>query len=242
MTTTQQIADKLNSNVAQTRGRFSFTRQDYIDSLVRRYPEAELQVFEAEEIVAYKFINDKGYYGLLAFVGRANKPVIHSVYAGGLSGSSEEVRDAALENLLANKRSHIEYAAKRKAEKKAAVAEGHGVQVGDIFVASWGYDQTNLNWYQVTKLIGKTMVEIREIGDVIDSTPHFTYANKKAVKDSFLTKSHLNNYNNNEPVRKKVNVNVYGGNKSVSISVFSHANAYLWDGKAEYETNSQFGH
>lgn len=39
-----------------------------------------------------------------------------------------------------------------------------GLEVGDVLSAAWGYDQTNYNYYQVTKLVGKTMVEIRELG------------------------------------------------------------------------------
>jgi hypothetical protein len=30
-----------------------------------------------------------------------------------------------------------------------------GIQVGDIFVAVWGYGQTNISPFQVTKLVGK---------------------------------------------------------------------------------------
>ena len=57
------------------------------------------------------------------------------------------------------------------AESKAAVAkrraEGaafrHTLQVGDVLVCSWGYDQTNVDWYEVTARIGSTMVEVRKI-------------------------------------------------------------------------------
>lgn len=38
------------------------------------------------------------------------------------------------------------------------------LEVGDVLTASWGYEQTNIDHYLVTKLIGKTMVEIVEIG------------------------------------------------------------------------------
>lgn len=36
--------------------------------------------------------------------------------------------------------------------------------IGDVLVASWGYDQTNYDYYQVTRLVGKRSVEIRELG------------------------------------------------------------------------------
>lgn len=37
------------------------------------------------------------------------------------------------------------------------------VKVGDIFVASWGYGQTNVNAFQVVSLAGKTSVVLREV-------------------------------------------------------------------------------
>lgn len=53
--------------------------------------------------------------------------------------------------------------AERRAEKAAKRAAGHTLQVGDVLHCEWGYEQTNIDYYEVTKLIGKRMVEIREI-------------------------------------------------------------------------------
>lgn len=38
-----------------------------------------------------------------------------------------------------------------------------GVQVGDIFESSWGYDQTNVDFFQVIELVGQTSVRVREV-------------------------------------------------------------------------------
>lgn len=38
-----------------------------------------------------------------------------------------------------------------------------GVKVGDIFSASWGYDQTNNDFFQVIALVGETSVRVREV-------------------------------------------------------------------------------
>jgi len=40
---------------------------------------------------------------------------------------------------------------------------------GDILVSSWGWEQTNVDYYVVTRLVGKTSVEINRIGQ--NSTP-----------------------------------------------------------------------
>ena len=49
------------------------------------------------------------------------------------------------------------------ASRAASKAPGRLLGVGDILRASWGYDQTNIDYYEVTALVGATMVEVREI-------------------------------------------------------------------------------
>ena len=55
------------------------------------------------------------------------------------------------------------------AAKTAAKAEKQpkrnkfGVQVGDIFSASWGYDQTQTDFFQVVELVGELSVRVREV-------------------------------------------------------------------------------
>ncbi len=43
----------------------------------------------------------------------------------------------------------------------------YGVKIGDIFVNSWGYEQTNIDFYQVTALRGTTMVELRKLNKLV---------------------------------------------------------------------------
>jgi len=38
------------------------------------------------------------------------------------------------------------------------------LEVGDVLVASWGYEQTNVDYYKVIKLVGTATVELVEIG------------------------------------------------------------------------------
>jgi hypothetical protein len=49
------------------------------------------------------------------------------------------------------------------AERRAKLAQPHGLTVGAVLVSSWGYDQTNVDFYEVTKVIGARTVEVREI-------------------------------------------------------------------------------
>ncbi len=39
----------------------------------------------------------------------------------------------------------------------------HGVKIGDIFYDSWGWEQTNIDFYQVVGLRGKTQVVLKAI-------------------------------------------------------------------------------
>ena len=52
---------------------------------------------------------------------------------------------------------------KEKAEKKNVF----GVKVGNIFSASWGYEQTNNDFFQVIALVGKKSVRVREVNPPI---------------------------------------------------------------------------
>lgn len=57
---------------------------------------------------------------------------------------------------------------KEKAEKKNI----YGVKVGDIFSASWGYEQTNNDFFQVIALVGEKSVRVREVNlPLINSDP-----------------------------------------------------------------------
>lgn len=58
--------------------------------------------------------------------------------------------------ILENERS----IATRKAEAKAA-AKNHTVKAGDVFCHSWGYDQTNIDFYEVVSVRGQ-MLELRQ--------------------------------------------------------------------------------
>lgn len=59
----------------------------------------------------------------------------------------------------------------------------YGVRVGDIFCSSWGYDQTNVDFFQVVALVGESSVRVREVNPPIieeeatgPMAAHYTYA------------------------------------------------------------------
>lgn len=64
---------------------------------------------------------------------------------------------ARLEKRAAEKKAYRE-----KAKKEAAEA-AKLVKVGDVFSCSWGYDQTNVDFFQVVALVGKGSVRVRQV-------------------------------------------------------------------------------
>lgn len=43
----------------------------------------------------------------------------------------------------------------------------YGVKVGDLFEMSWGWEQTNVNFFQVVELVGQASVRVREVSPAI---------------------------------------------------------------------------
>ena len=66
------------------------------------------------------------------------------------------------------------------------VVNEHGVEVGDIFYTSWGYEQTNVDFFQVTAVTAK-MATVRKISEKRDETD---WAQGKTLpdKDNFVGK------------------------------------------------------
>jgi hypothetical protein len=78
-----------------------------------------------------------------------------------------EARDKHIAEWISGQQATKAYKAESKAKRDAAP---RGLEIGDILYSSWGYDQTNIDYYQVTALIGEHMVEIREIGSQSEDT------------------------------------------------------------------------
>ena len=96
---------------------------------------------------------------------------------------------AHIEEFLAGVERAIEYKAQRKAQRAAArVAAVETVQEGDIYVASWGWEQTNIDAYQVVAKKGAT-VTLREIAlESVDGSEGFMSDRVVPVKDAFIGK------------------------------------------------------
>lgn len=77
--------------------------------------------------------------------------------------TDEETVKTAIENAMKG----IKTAPKAK---KAEKVNKYGVKVGDVFYMNWGYEQTNVDFFQVIKLVGEASVMIRHVRpEVVDT-------------------------------------------------------------------------
>lgn len=129
-------------------------------------------------------------------------------------------------NLLSDGK--IEKASNVGVKEKKKVENIHGVKVGDIFYMSWGYEQTNINYFQVVELKGSTMIKIREIASQFIRSESSLSGYVKPAKDAFLERSIWTvdtkaESNNNDGIYKKV----LKMDDTIYLNMCSFANAYL---------------
>jgi len=117
-------------------------------------------------------------------------------------------------------------------KKKPSTKEGNSkYKVGDIFVSSWGYEQTNIDFYKIVAMSksGGPGVKIVKLGKVwLKQDPGREYEDP-VMPDEGKT---------SEPFAKRVNAEI--GVPKIKIS--NYQTAYLWDGKPAYQTASGYGH
>lgn len=187
---------------------FKPQRADFIPKgaikITPRDVDAEVYVYERE-----------GRVYALGFGGKRQKPDFHTYYSSP-HRRERNVRDY-LDNLRKVKAYRDEQQAKRRGFK-------HGYKVGDVLHYSWGYEQTQCDFFEVVATTDHT-VTIREIGQetVLDSTYQHGMADMRvATPGKFLEKS--------EPLVKRVQYDAEGPGY-VSMP---HGCASLWDGRPRY--------
>ncbi|EIP6959092.1 hypothetical protein LTF62_004600 [Salmonella enterica] len=90
------------------------------------------------------------------------------------------------------------------------------ISIGDVFCDSWGYEQTNVDFYQVISVHGTKTVSLRKIAQRVVDTTSWCSADVCPVKDAFL---------DDEVIKRRVNVRG-SGNYSVSVRMNDFSWAY----------------
>ena len=133
------------------------SRESYTSGL----PE-EARLIEQEGGIAYHYEGHGKLFGMY-FRGKAQKPTKH------YSFRTEEQREAFCEKFFEGIQSSLEWKRQRKEAAAKEIEKAYkGLEVGAIFSSSWGYEQTNVNFYQVVEIRGKNLT-IQKIGKKIVS-------------------------------------------------------------------------
>jgi len=128
-----------------------------------------------------------------------------------------------------------------KQKYKEERTKPHTLKVGDILYCSWGYDQTNVDYFKVSEVIGKRKIKIVGLGTNAESdgihdkaTPHEGGGNHWTRKQYYCEIDKKWKTKNIELVKF--------ANSDNSVKISSFAWARLWDGKPKYQTNAYMGH
>ena len=154
------------------------------------------------------------YHGI-AFAGKANKPLWFYRFR------SEAHRQREIDDTIERRKSHF----KRKQEKlEERLTFKHGFKAGDILSSSWGYDQTNVNFYEVVEA-GEKEVTLREIAQKTVSQDGYGQEKVTAVPGKYIGPA----------LRRRP---IPGG----GVKIDSVQYGSKWDGKPRSQTASGWGH
>lgn len=131
------------------------------------------------DAIVYAYDRGDGVPRAMGFSGRTIKPTFHYRFSD----------LARRERYITEFFRGLTERAQRKADQRAAKkAFRHSVQVGDIFYTCWGYEQTNVEYFQVVELRGKKQILVREIAKHYHTTA-FMSGNSAPEPDSFCEDS-----------------------------------------------------
>lgn len=182
--------------------RLTFPRESYV-------PAGALKVRDKQsDAVAYLYERNGALYAL-TFVGKQARPLWHFRF------KDAAARERRIVQAFEGRRASLAFRADQLATRKAALAKPHELQVGHVLICSWGYDQTNIDWYQVVELVGARSVRLRRLRGIV--TRSDGWASGQCVPD-------LDDDSATETLLKRVGA---GG----GVKIKSYASAHLWDGR-----------
>lgn len=187
-------------------GRFTLTREFYIPAEGR---EIDTEGTDATVYTWERVGEGKIDYLAKGFHGKAAKPDFHYRF------STAERRAEYIAQYLDGRRQRAERISTYRREK----AQPHSLKVGDLLSSSWGYDQTNIEFYEVTRVIGAHTVEIREVAQERTQTG-FMQGDCSPVRGRYLS----------PPTRHRASAD--GSVKVRDFGVWARP----WDGRREHWT------
>ena len=139
--------------------------------------------------------------------------------------------DKAIQSIEKRIQSELERKQQRDAINKSIVASEH-FKVGDIIVNTWGYEQTNVNFYQVTEVKNKMITVVSIYGKRVENSEQ---ANGMACdvvpdKDNFIPEDASFYQKYNLRLKPVYNNNIFICNRD------SYFDMHKWDGRPQYNS------
>ncbi len=113
----------------------------------------------------------------------------------------------------------------------------HDIKIGDVFVETWGYDQTNVDFFEVIRTMPKTVeiVRIRAeevgVGHDVKLVPKLGHSigqrRRKLVQFQDVNRNKVG------PREEKL---------EPFLAMTSYSTAFLWDGKSAYHDTIAAGY
>jgi hypothetical protein len=170
-----------------------------------------LAIENAADVVVYTN-NANGKFSAICFAGKAVNPTWYYLFR------SEEAMLAQVAKTVNNRIARAAEVAKYKAERLAPT----NLKEGDILYCSWGYDQTQVDFYKVKEVVGNNRIKI---------VPMTAIVAKQSTGADYMVAGE----EKGTPMLKVAN------GRQNSVKITSYSNAYLWDGQPKYETAFGYG-
>jgi len=124
-------------------------------------PKGAIKVADRHsDAVAYVHTNARGKPCGMVFFGKQSKPVVNYQFR------SEAERERVIRDYFGRKQA---WDARKREARDEAKAFQHAAKVGDLYRTSWGYDQTNVEFFEIIEIRGKHAI-LRELQQVRETT------------------------------------------------------------------------
>jgi hypothetical protein len=193
--------------------RMRFPRSDY---LPKELASEEPWVPEGTNLSIWEWEDPKtGFPVAIVFKGKQSKPILYQKFR------SDAQKRSALNEEIKGNRAWMEHKKKKQEERKSF---SHGYKEGDFLYSSWGYEQTNVDFFQVIGLKGKSII-IREV---------MPREARSSRTQHYLVPWRNRWVRGSQPMKRTP--------RGPSVKIDNVRRAWKWEGKPIRQTDSRFGH
>lgn len=183
-------------------------------SMTRYIPQGATEIQHPRGLaVAYAYESERNGRVIplaIAYRGKSAKSCWHHSFA------TAEQRERKIAELFSSVDGHEALKAEQAAKRK----QPHTLKVGDIVVNSWGWEQTNVDFYEVVK-ISANFVELREIGSATEPGSEVSHG----MADRVVA----------DPEHKGSEITRHRADSNGHVN-FKHGSGGKWDGRAMYRS------